>query len=216
MDRQVNLIDLLKKYKKYLWIFIVIVLIVFISGLMFIKLLPVEEKFVSSSKFEVINGENTYNLYLGVYHRITTFDDVASVLRSNEALREVIKKNDLIVDINEFRQNIDLYQESKYVYILEFIYPDKIEGEAVNLSIINNYLKIIESRMDNDNKQLFDVKVLQNPVSRIMSTRIVIKTLAAFLFSLFCGIIVCLGIIFTKRCIGSFSVKLKKKRDEGS
>ncbi|GAI01718.1 unnamed protein product, partial [marine sediment metagenome] len=58
-----------------------------------------------------------------------------------------------------------------------FIHPDKIEGEAVNLSIINNYLKIIESRMDNDNKQLFDVKVLQNPVSRIMSTRIVIKML---------------------------------------
>lgn len=215
MDRQVNLIDSLKKYKKYLWIFIAVVLIVFISGLMFIKLLPVEEKFISSSKFEVINGENTYNLYLGVYHRITTFDDVASVLRSNEVLREVIKENDIIVDINEFRQNIDLYQESKYVYILEFIHSDKREGEAVNLSIINNYLKIIESRMDNDNRELFDVKVLQDPISKIMDKRIVIKILAAFLFSIFCGIIISSGIIFIKRCIDSFSIR-QKKRNEGN
>lgn len=216
MDQQVNLIDSLKKYKRYLWIFIAVVLIVFIGGLMLVKLLPVEEKFVSSSKFEVINGENTYNLYLGVYHRITTFDDVASVLRSNEVLREVIKENDLIVDINEFRQNIDLYQEGKYVYILEFIYPDKIEGEVINLSIINNYLKIIEGRMDNDNKQLFDVKVLQNPVSRVTSTRMVIKMLAAFLFSLFCGIIVVSGIIIIKKGVSSFGVKFRKKRNEGN
>jgi len=214
MDRQVNLLDSLKKYKKYLWIFIAVVLIVFISGLMFIKLLPFEEKFISSSKFEVINGENTYNLYLGVYHRITTFDDVASVLRSNEVLREVIKENDIIVDINEFRQSINLYQESKYVYILEFIYSDKREGEAVNLSIINNYLEIIESRMDNDNSGLFDVKVLQGPVSRVMDKRIAMKVLAAFLFSIFCGIIINSGIIFIKRCIDSFSIK-QKKRNEG-
>ncbi|MBE3092215.1 MAG: hypothetical protein IMZ60_04875 [Actinobacteria bacterium] len=215
MNHQINLIDSLRKYKRYLWIFIAVVLLVFIGGLLLIKFLPVEEKFISSSKFEVVNGENTYNLYLGVYHRITAFEDVASVLRSNELLREVIKENNLTIDMNEFRQNIDLYQEAEHIYTLELVNMDKEEGEAVNLSIINNYLKIIESRMDNDNRGLFDVKVLQDPVSKIMDKRIAIRMMAAFLFSIFCGIIINSGIIFIKRCIDSFSIR-QKKRNEGN
>ncbi len=210
MNEQVNLIDSLKRYKRYLWIFIIVVLLVFIGGSLLIIFLPAEEKYISSSKFEVINGENTYNLYLGVYHKITTFDDVASVLRSNEVLREVIKENNLTININELRQSIDLYQESEHIYTLEFISTNEKKGEEVNLSIINNYLETIESRMDNDNKQLFDIKILQDPISRIMDKRIAVKMLAAFLFSVFCGIILNSGIIFIKKCIYSFSAKQKR------
>jgi len=210
MNHQINLIDSFRKYKRYLWIFIITVLLVFIGGSLLIKFLPGEEKYTSYSEFEVINGEITLNLYLGVYHRITAFEDVASVLRSNEVLREVIKENSLAIDIDEFRQDIDLYQESEHIYNLELFDMDKEEGEVVNLSIINNYLKIIESRMDNDNKELFDVKVLQNPVSKIMDKRIAVKMLAAFLFSIFCGIILVSVIVFIKICIRSFGARRKE------
>lgn len=210
MNQRIDLVDSFKKNKRYFWIFAASVLMVFICGLLLIRFLPIEEKYISSSRFEVINGENTYNLYLGVYHRITTLDDVASVLRSNEVLREVIKENNLDSDINDLRQDIDLYQESKYVYVLEFIYLDKMKGDVINLSIISNYLKVIESRMDNDNRQLFDVKVLQRPISRVMDKRIALKVVAAFLFSIFCGIILNSGIIFINKCIHIFSVKRKR------
>ena len=190
MRREINLIDSFKRYRKYLWIFIGVFLVVFIGGILFINVIPGEEKYISSSKFEVINGENAINLYQGVYHRITTFRDVASTLRSNEVLREVIKDTGLAIDLDKLRQDIDLYQESKYVYILEFVFSDKILGEETNLSIIDNYLEVIESRMDDDNRELFDVKVIQDPVSKMISSRRLYKTAAVFLFSIFCAIIV--------------------------
>ena len=199
MDLKINLISSLKTYKKYIWVFIPVFLFVFIGGLVFIKLNPDETKYISSSKFEIINGDITLNLYRGVYHHITTFDDMASVLRSNEVLREVIKENDIDTGLDDFRQNIDLYEDSKFVYILELIYPDKLEGEKINLSIINNYLEIIKSRLHPEHIELFDVKVLQNPVTRVMSSRIIYKIIAVFLFGIFCGIIIILGVEIIRR-----------------
>jgi len=201
MSQKIDLIDSFRRYKKYLWIFIGIFLVVFAGGIVFTEVYKGEERYISSSKFEVINGGDTFNLYQGVYHKITTFDDVASVLRSNEVLREVIRENNLITDINEFRQNIDLYQESKNVYILEFVFSDKILSEKINLSIIDNYLEIIESRMDNDNKELFDVKVIQYPASKVANSRILYKVAAAFLFGMFCAIIIVSGIEIIKKGI---------------
>ena len=192
MSGEIDLVKVIKDNRKVVWTCIAVFVTVLIAGIFLIRAFPVEKRYVSSSEFKIINGEESLNLYQGIYHRITTFDDVASVLRSNVVLNEVIEKNNIDILLKDFRQDIDLYETGEMSFMLEFIYPDIVEGEKINLSLIQAYLEIIESRMDNDNKELFDIEILRYPDSREMDSRFIYKMIAVFLFGLFCVIIVVL------------------------
>jgi len=209
MKSEINLIESFGRYKKYVWVFILVFIVVFIAGAIFIKLHPEETKYISRSKFEIINGENILYLYQGVYRRITTFDDMASVLRSNEVLNEVVTANDIDTSLNEFRQNIDLYENSSNIYTLEFLYPDKSKGEEINLSLIDSYFNSIYTRLHPEHVDLFDVEVLQQPESRVISSRVVNKIVSVLLFSIFCGIMGIIIIEVIKRVTKRFKNKYK-------
>lgn len=192
MKNEIDLVKVIKNNRKIVWACIAVFIIVFITGIFLVRLLPEEMRYISSSEFEVINGEESLNLYQGVYHHITTFDDVASVLRSNEVLEKVIGENDIDILLKDFRQDIDLYEIGEMTFRLELIYPDKIGGEIINLALVHTYLELIESRMDNDNKDLFDIEIVEYPGSREMGSRFIYRMIAVFLFGLFCVIIVVL------------------------
>ena len=202
MEKGIDLKRYFKRNKIYLWIFIGVAIVVFISGLVFINKFPEEKKYVSRSRFEIVNGEKTLYLYLGIVNKITTLDDVASVLRSNDVLVKTMEEEDVYRSLEDFRQDIDLYREgNSNVYNLEYIYTEGINGGSINLSIINNYLTVIESRMVPESKELFDVKVLDYPKSNIMDQRTYYRVLSVFLFSIFCGIIVVSVIEIIKRAV---------------
>jgi capsular polysaccharide biosynthesis protein len=192
MKDEIDIKKSLKKNWLLVFICILIPILTTVAGFYIIRSIPREKKYISVSEFEVINGEESLNLYQGVYHRITTFEDVASVLRSNEVLEEVMRDNNIDITLREFRRSIDLYETGDMVFRLEILHGDKENGEKVNLSVIENYLTIIESRMDNDNKALFDVKIVSSPVLHEASTGIFYKLFAAFLFGFFCVIIIIL------------------------
>jgi len=210
MEQEINLLGLVKENKKIMCSILIIFLIIFLIGIFFLKNNPGVDKYISSLEFEIINGENTVNFYQGIYHRITTFDDVASVLRSNDVLKRVINENNLNVKVGDLRKNIDLYEIGNNIYRLDFIYSNKNQGEKINISIIQNYLRVIESRMDNDNKALFDVQILKNPESAKVGSRFLYKIIAIFLFSLFCIIILLLILMIIKRVIVKGKYEKKK------
>lgn len=205
MSGEIDLVKVIKNNRKIVWICIVVFIVVIIAGVFFVRVLPGDMKYISSSEFKVINGEESLNLYLGVYHRITTFNDVVSALRSNEVLVKVIEENNIITPLKDFRQNIDLYEIGDMTFNLELIYSDRALGEKINLSLIHSYLDVIESRMDNDNKKIFDVEITGEPVSREMGSRNTYKMIAVFIFGLFCVII----IILITKIIRTFSRKQK-------
>jgi capsular polysaccharide biosynthesis protein len=189
-NSNLNLIIIFKKNKIHIWIFLAVFILVSGGSIFYIKTHPDQTMYVSQSEFKVINGEKTLNLYLGTYNRITTIDDVATVLRSNEVLNKVIAENKFDVNLALLRQNIDIYETSEMQFILRLIWPDEKQGEKINASIVENYLIEIENRMDNDNKALFDVKMVQVPHSGVLGQRTNFKILAAFVFGIFCGIII--------------------------
>jgi len=189
----------LRKNRPYIWVFIAVFLVAQIGSALFVITRDQVKKFVASSQFEVINGDKTYNLYQGTYHKITTFDDVASVVRSNEVIREVIEENDIDKDLARVRESIDIYEVGDMVFQLDLIWDDKDKAGPINTSIVKNYLKIIESRMDDDNSELFDVNITEQTDTYEMGSRLLVRILASFLFSIFCGIIIVLGIDLIKR-----------------
>jgi len=194
-------IAVFKKNKIYIWIFLAVFIFVFAGSIFYIKTHPDKTMYVSQSEFEVVNGEETLNLYMGTYYRITTIDDVATVVRSNEVLGKVIEENELDISLALLRRNIDIYEISEMKFILQVIWPDEKRSEKINASIVDNYFKEIENRMDNDNKALFDVKIIKAPESGILSQRTNYKILAAFIFGIFCGIIIDLIIQLLKRIV---------------
>ena len=192
MKDEIDLVKVIKNNRKIVWACIAVFITILIAGIFLIRVFPTEKNYISSSEFKIINGEESINLYQGVYHKITTFDDVASVLRSNEVLVEVIRENNIDIPLKDFRQDIDIYEIGDMLFKLELIFPDKTKGEKINLSLIHAYLELIESRMDNDNKELFDIEILRHSDSREMGSRFIYKMIAVFLFGLFCVIIVVL------------------------
>ncbi len=205
MKDEIDLVKVIKNNRKIVWACIAVFITILIAGIFLIRVFPTEKNYISSSEFKIINGEESINLYQGVYHKITTFDDVASVLRSNEVLVEVIRENNIDIPLKDFRQDIDIYEIGDMLFKLELIYPDEVRGEKINLTLTGTYLEIIESRMDNDNKELFDVEILKYPDSREMGSRFIYRIIAVFLFGLFCVII----IILVTRII---RVVLRKRR----
>ena len=79
-NSNLNLIIIFKKNKIHIWIFLAVFILVFSGSIFYIKTHPDKTMYISQSEFKVINGEKTLNLYLGTYNRITTIDDVATVV----------------------------------------------------------------------------------------------------------------------------------------
>jgi len=207
-NSNLNLIIIFKKNKIHIWIFLAVFILVFSGSIFYIKTHPDKTMYISQSEFKVINGEKTLNLYLGTYNRITTIDDVATVVRSNEVLKKVIAENKFDINLALLRQSIDIYETSEMQFILQLIWSDEKQGEKINASIVENYLKEVENRMDNDNKALFDVKMVQVPDSGVLSQRTNFKILAAFVFGIFCGIIINLIIQLLEKIV----LKARRKK----
>lgn len=200
--RYFDLKKYLKAHRLYIWVFLAVFLAVQVGSAVFVITREHEERFIATSWFEVINGDMTINLYQGTYHKITTFDDVASVVRSNEVIRQVLDQTSLDEPIERIRESIDMYEVGEMVFQLDIIWPDEDQAKIINRSMIDNYLKVIEGRMDRDNSQLFDVRMLGDVSTIVMGKRLPAKLLSSFLFSIFCGIIIILGIDIIKKISG--------------
>lgn len=200
--RYFDIKNYLKKNRLYVWVFIIVFLIAQAGSLVFVITREPARQYVASSWFEVINGDKTINLYRGTYHKITTFEDVASVIRSNEVIREVIRDNSLDSSIENIRENIDIYEVGEMVFQLDLLWGQEEMAKTINRSIIEKYLSVIESRMDDDNSELFDVRIVGDVNTYPMGERTGARLFSSFLFSIFCGIIIILGIDFAKKISG--------------
>lgn len=208
----IDIKKIIKSNKVFFFVFIYLIILTFIFFILYFNFRAEDKNYISESKFEVINGDKTLNLYQGTYHRITTYDDVATIIRSNQVLELVIFENNLNVELPIVRSSIDLYEVSNMKFILKVTWPDSNQANKINLSLIKNYLKVIEDRMDNDNKSLFDVKILESPFSYYAGNRIYNKLLSAFLFSIFISTIIVLLLKFITIFFNHSKIKKYKKQ----